>query len=181
MRVGRYRWVEMKLFEALGGWVTSVPELEVKLRLATHAHHHAFHAELWHKRLPELRGTDPDRLTAPAPGMDAFMAAMTEPEGAGQTIEKLVGAYRVLVPHAIAAYTYHLENTSEVADASTVRVLKLVLRDELEDWRDGEVAIQRLLGDDEEIERAAARQVRLEKLMLAAGGIAGPRTDGAVV
>ena len=56
----------MKLFEALGGWVATVPELDVKMRLGTHCYHHAWHAELWHKRLPELREMNPDRLTLPA-------------------------------------------------------------------------------------------------------------------
>ena len=56
----------MRLFEALGGWVATVPELDVKMRLGTHCYHHAWHAELWHKRLPELREMNPDRLTVPA-------------------------------------------------------------------------------------------------------------------
>ncbi len=30
-RVGNYKWIEMRLFEALGGWVATVPELDVKL------------------------------------------------------------------------------------------------------------------------------------------------------
>ena len=65
-RVGNYKWIEMRLFEVLGGWVATVPELDVKLRLGTHCYHHAWHAELWHKRLPELREMNPDRLTAAA-------------------------------------------------------------------------------------------------------------------
>src|SRR5439155_1274578 len=54
-RVGHYAWIEMRLFEALGGWVATVPELDVKTTLGRHCYHHAWHAELWHKRLPELR------------------------------------------------------------------------------------------------------------------------------
>ena len=30
-RVGNYKWVEMRLFEVLGGWVATVPELDVTL------------------------------------------------------------------------------------------------------------------------------------------------------
>src|SRR5690242_743083 len=98
-RVGGYKWIEMKLFEALGGWVATVPELDVKMRLGTPCYHPAWHAELWHKRLPELREMNPDRLTKPAtPEIEAFMEAMTEPEAADLTIEKLVGVYRVLIP-----------------------------------------------------------------------------------
>ena len=35
-RVGHYKWIEMRLFEVLGGWVATVPELDVKMHLGTH-------------------------------------------------------------------------------------------------------------------------------------------------
>ena len=177
-RVGHYKWTEMKLFEALGGWIATVPELDVKMRLGTHCYHHAWHADLWNKRLPELREMNTERLTLPADGMEAFMAAMTEPEDQDQTIEKLVGVYRVLIPHLISAYTFHLNNTSTITDAPTIRSLRFAIQDEFEDWRDGEMLIQSLLETDDEVERAAAHQVRLEKLLLAAGGVAGPGSIG---
>src|SRR3954463_15954787 len=176
---GNYKWIEMRLFEGPGGWVATVPELDVKMRLGTYCYHHAWHAELWHKRLPELREMNQDRLTEPPNDeLVAFVDAMTEPEAADKTIEKLVGVYRVLIPHKIAAYTYHLNNTSTITDAPTIRSLKFALQDEFEDWRDGEMLIQSLIDSDSEVDRAAAHQARLEKLMLAAGGIAGPGTIG---
>src|SRR5438067_8931036 len=173
-RVGNYKWTEMRLFEALGGWVATVPELDVKMRLGTHCYKHAWHADLWNKRLPELREMNTDRLTVP-PNDEfvAFMDAVTAPEGPGETIEKLVGVYRVLIPHKIAAYTYHLNNTSTITDAPTIRSLKLILNDEFEDWRDGEMIIQSLLETDAEVDRANAHAARLEKLMLKAGGVTG--------
>jgi hypothetical protein len=178
-RVGNYRWVEMRLFETLGGWVATVPELDVKIRLGTHCYHHAWHSELWHQRLPELREMDPERLTAPAnEGVAAFMAAVAEPEAAGATIEKLVGVYRVLIPHKVAAYTFHLNHTSGITDGPTIRALRFILADEAEDWRDGEMLIQSLLGTSEEVERASRHQARLESLLVAAGGIAGPGSLG---
>jgi hypothetical protein len=178
-RVGNYRWVEMKLFEALGGWVATVPELDVKLRLGTHTYHHAWHAELWTKRLPELRQMNPDKLTEPPnDALVEFMAAMTEPEAAEATIEKLVGVYRVLIPHKIAAYTYHRNGTSQITDAPTIRSIDFILQDEHADWRDGEMLLQSLISTDEEVERAAAHQARLEKLIVRAGGITGPGTLG---
>ncbi|MEN3271429.1 MAG: hypothetical protein V7636_190, partial [Actinomycetota bacterium] len=127
----------------------------------------------------ELREMNTERLTEPAnEHIVAFVDALTEPEGPDQTIEKLVGVYRVLIPHKIAAYTYHLNNTSTITDAPTIRTLKLALQDEFDDWRDGEMIIQSLIETDEEVERAAAHQVRLEKLLLAVGGIAGPGSIG---
>jgi hypothetical protein len=178
-RVGNYKWVEMRLFEALGGWVATVPELDVKMRLGTHCYKHAWHADLWNKRLPELREMNTERLTVPANDeFVAFMDAITEPEGPDQTLEKLVGVYRVLIPHKIAAYTYHLNNTSTITDAPTMRSLKFALNDEFEDWRDGEMLIQSLLDTPEKVRRAAKRQEELEQLVLASGGIAGPGSLG---
>lgn len=178
-RVGHYKWIEMRLFEALGGWVATVPELDVKMRLGTHCYHHAWHAELWHKRLPELREMNPERLTVPPNAeMEAFVAALTEPEAPEQTIEKLVGVYRVLLPHKIAAYTFHLNATSPITDAPTIRSLRFILQDEIEDWRDGEMLIQSLLETPEEVDRAATHQARLEALLVAAGGVAGPGSIG---
>ena len=178
-RVGHYKWIEMKTFEVMGGWIATVPELDVKMRLGAHCYHHAWHAELWHKRLPELREMNQDRLTEPPNDeLVAFVDAMTEPEAPETTIEKLVGVYRVLIPAKIAAYTYHRNNTSTITDAPTIRSLEFALADEFEDWRDGEMILQSLIETPEEIERAAAHQVKLQKLMLAAGGITGPGSIG---
>ena len=174
-RAGHYKWIEMRLFEALGGWVATIPELDVKMKVGTHCYHHAWHSELWHKRLPELREMNPDRLTLP-PNDEyvAFMNAVTEPEAPEQTIEKLVGVYRVLLPHKIAVYTFHMNATSRITDAPTIRSLSFILQDEMEDWRNGEMILQTLLTSDEAIDRAAARQAALEKLLAASGGMAGP-------
>jgi hypothetical protein len=178
-RIGHYKWTEMKLFEALGGWVATVPELDVKLRLGTHCYQHAWHAELWHKRLPELREMNPDRLTVPAnPAMERFVELLTEPEAPEQTIEKLVGVYRVLIPRFIAAYTFHLNNTSAITDAPTIRSLKFVLQDEFDCWRDGELMLQSLIETPGEVRRATDRYAALDEVMVEAGGIAGPGTIG---
>ena len=178
-RVGNYKWIEMRLFEALGGWVATVPELDVKLRLGTHCYKHAWHAELWHKRLPELREMNQERLTLPGnDDVAAFMDAVTEPTAAGSTIEKLVGVYRVLIPHKIAAYTYHLNNTSSITDAPTMRSLRFALADEFDDWRDGEMMIQSMLTTSEEVHRAARHQAELETMLVKAGGICGLGTIG---
>jgi hypothetical protein len=178
-RVGNYKWAEMRLFEVLGGWVATVPELDVKLVLGRHTYHHAWHAELWDKRLPELREMNPARLTQPAnDAFVTFMDAVREPEAPEHTIEKLVGVYRVLIPRFIAAYTYHLNGTSKITDAPTIRSLTFILQDEFEDWRDGEMLIQSLLDTPEKVQRAMRRQEELELLALASGGIAGPGSLG---
>ena len=178
-RVGIYKWLEMRLFETLGGWVATVPELDVKLVLGRHCYHHAWHAELWTKRLPELREMNVERMTQPAnPELEKFMDAVREPEGPQLTIEKLVGVYRVLLPRKIAAYRFHMHGTSQITDAPTIRSLNFALQDEIEDYCEGEMLIQSLLDSAENVDRAIARQRELETLMVAAGGIAGPDSIG---
>lgn len=174
-RVGHYKWIEMRLFEALGGWVATVPELDIKMKLGTHCYHHAWHADLWHRRLPELREMNPNRLTQPPNDeMVAFAEALTRPEGIDQTLEKLVGVYRVLIPHKIAVYTHHLRNTSAITDAPTMRSLRFVLADEMADWREGEMLIRSLIDGPEDHQRAARRAAEMEELLISSGGIAGP-------
>jgi hypothetical protein len=94
------------------------------------------------------------------------------------TLEKLVGVYRVYIPRFVAAYTYHLNNTSQITDAPTIRSLNFVLQDEMTDWREGEMMIQSLIDSPADAMRAAAHQQRLETLMVAAGGITGPGSIG---
>jgi hypothetical protein len=122
---------------------------------------------------------NPERLTLPPNDeLVAFVDALTEPEGPDLTIEKLVGAYRVLIPAKIAAYTYHLNNTSTITDAPTIRSLKFALADEFEDWRDGEMMLQSLILTEDQLQRAIDHQAKLQRLLLAAGGIAGPGSIG---
>ncbi|HLG00948.1 MAG TPA: hypothetical protein VI916_10780 [Acidimicrobiia bacterium] len=178
-RVGNYRWIEMRLFEVLGGWVATVPELDIKTMLGRHTYQHAWHSELWTKRLPELREMVPEKLTvAPNEAMERFVKELTEPEAPELTIEKMVGVYRVLIPHKIAAYTYHRNGTSRITDGPTIRSLTFALQDEYEDWIEGEMMLQSLIEGPEEVERAARRQVLLESLLVEAGGIAGPGSIG---
>jgi hypothetical protein len=196
-RLGAYRWVELRLFELMGGWVTTTPELEVKLALATQCSHHAWHAELWLARLPVTAELTVEGLTVPATAAVADLLAAVAGDGSpgvssgggtpgvssgggtpGLTVERLVGVYRVLVPRLIAAYSFHLDHASLVADAPVIRALKFALSDELEDWRAGEALLQALIGSEEAARRAASRQADLEVLAVRAGGIAGPGSIG---
>jgi hypothetical protein len=180
-RVGHYAWVEMRLFEALGGWVATVPELDVKTMLGRHCYHHAWHAELWVKRLPELREMRPERLIkAPNTDLEAFVAALTEPEAPDLTIEKLVGVYRVLLPRKIAAYTYFLTALGADAADADERWYGLILKDLHDGIRDGELLLQTLLqqGGDAAVQRAADHRAKLETLILEAGGIVGADSLG---
>ena len=178
-RVGHYRWFEMSLFEVLGGWVGRSPELEVKHRFGVHCYHHAFHAELWYRRLPELRSMDPERLSvAPNEEMASvvdLLGSMAVPE---LTIERMVAFYRVILPHLISTYTFHRSFAATVTDGPTIRALDLCLADDLKEWQEGEMLLQHALRSTEALERAAAQQVQLAELLVEAGGVCGPGSAG---
>jgi hypothetical protein len=73
----------------------------------------------------------------------------------------------------IGVYTYHLNGTSTITDAPTIRSLRFALQDDFEDWRDGEMLLQSLIDTPEKAERAARRQQELETLYIRSGGVAG--------
>ncbi|HZQ58603.1 MAG TPA: hypothetical protein VFA84_11225 [Acidimicrobiales bacterium] len=162
-RLGSCRWVELRLYEAMGGWVPSVPELDLRVAVGSACRAHAWHAELW--------------SSAPAEpfddGVAALMAAVAEARG---TLERLVGAYRVVVPRLVAAYTAHANHTSAASDGPVARALGLALADEVAAWRDGELLVQSLVTDADVARRAAEHQARLEALIAPSGGLAGVQT-----
>lgn len=177
-RVRRYLWIESRLFEVLGGWVQAVPEVEVKVLLATHARRHATHADLWRQMLPDRRGHEPDRFgDPPSPALRAFVDALAAPSAPDATVEKLVGVYRVALPQLIEAHTRHLAHTNMVSDRPTVRALELVLDDHVGQGRDGESLLRALAGSQAATERADRHRELLARLLLEAGGIGGDGTE----
>lgn len=175
-RLGHLRWVEGRLFEVLGGWVSSTPEVDVKLRLATSSRQHGWHTELWADRLPELAHLSAEQVTVPA-GPEVGRA-LDLVAGASTTLERLVGVYRVVVPRLLAALAAQDAVASTVADATALRVLRLVVDDLTDDWRFGEAAIESLLRTEDDVARAADHQRAVESLLVAGGGICGPGTLG---
>jgi hypothetical protein len=164
-RIGGHAWVELRLFEIVGGWVTSVPELEAKATLAAQSHHHAWHAELWHGLLPAVPHLPAADLVAPpSERTAALLAALADP-GESTTLDRLVGLYRVTVPTVVAAYEDHLARATPVTDGPTIRALHLVLADEDADRQAGEDLLAALIAGPTDHERAAARESHLRALL----------------
>lgn len=165
---GRHRWSELALFAALGGWVASVGQVEVKLLLDRHSQQAAWRAQQWWDRLPVLAEVDRDALCA-APSEQASkiqerLVSLADP------VARLAGAYRVAFPRLWAAYECHRFEAGRVADGSTLRTLGIVAADLAADWREGEVALQGLLhGDPRGVATAAATVAELEREILAEG------------
>jgi len=188
--VGSYQWLERRLFEVLGSWVASEPVPEAQVLFDVYSQQHAWHAELFAERLPVLDSVDPDTLVLP-PSVEvdrmlgvlagvvpdphhASAGTLIGPGGgsgmaSGGTLPRLVGISRVVLPRLVTGYTLHLRRVSPVADAPMTRCLRLVLRDETEQWQALEALTQALLRRPHDVVVVTGHQQRLEEMIAETG------------
>lgn len=170
--VGAYRWIEQRLFELAGSWVQLTADPETRLHLDLVSGEHGWHAELWEERLPVLDRLDPASLTRPlGPALGPLFAEvhrLDHADRAGQTgtVLRLAILYRVLVPRLLATYERHLRRSVPVSDGPTIRVLRMVVRDELESWQAGETLLERATCTPDDVTLAADTQARLETIVV---------------
>ena len=174
-RVRRYRYTEERLTRVMAGWIALTPELPAKLLLGRHVWDCAQHADLWGRRLPELRA--PAQVSEPpSEAFVAFMDRLESPEAWGQTVERLTGVYRVLKPHLAAVYAAHLDRVNPVYEPPTRRILERCLADERRHVTDGEAVLDALAGSPEARARIAAWERELRGRLDACGGVTGSST-----
>ena len=177
--VGGYRWFEHSLFELTGRWAATADAPAAQVHLDEVSLQHAWHADLWADRVPVLDRVDPEELVRPlVPAGGALVGAMAEltaPDSppALLDVRRLAALYRVAVPRILVTYDQHLRRAVPVSDGPVIRALRLVIRDEVESWREGESLLQSLLTGSEEVAAAGETQARLEALVVAPGGLAG--------
>jgi 1,2-phenylacetyl-CoA epoxidase catalytic subunit len=171
-RVRHYRYAEERMMRVLAGWIALTPELPAKLLLGRHVWDCAQHADLWGKRLPELRA--PAQVSEPpSAAFVAFMDTLERRHGWDETLERLTGVYRVLKPHLAETYARHLERTNPVYEPPTRRILERCLAEERQHIRDGERTLAVLASPAGVAGRVAAWEVELSRLVTAAGGVTG--------
>jgi hypothetical protein len=167
-----YRYACERMTRIMAGWIALTPELSAKLLLGRHVWDNAQHADAWGRRLPELRA-HAQESKPPNDAFVAFMDAIEEPEGPGQTAERLAGIYRVLKPHLLAVYAEHSGTANPVYEPPTCRILESCIEDERRHLAAGETIIRHLAASPETQSRVAAWQSRLESLLAAAQGVTG--------
>lgn len=167
-RLGRLRWVELRLFEVLGGWVASTPEPAVQAMLAAQSYHHAWHGRLWGERFPSGYGHDLEAATAPA---SAALARWVDDVAAlDRTADRLCGLYRVVLPRLIVDYRTWRDEANPVSDGPLLRWLGFVLADDVDDWQVGTVALADLLVTTDDAHSSGVLLGQLEAAFVAAGG-----------
>jgi hypothetical protein len=176
-RVRHYRYIEERMMRILGGWIALTPELPAKLLFGRHVWDCARHADAWGRRLPELRATAQQSEPANA-DVVRFMDLLEVREQRQDTLERLVGIYRVLKPHLASVYEAHLERANPVYEPPTRRVLEFCLDEERRHMAAGQRVLEALSGDTGRRERAVSWERRLLAALGEAGGVTG---DAAVV
>jgi len=178
-RLRHYAYVEHQMMRCEGGWPATVADIKVKLGLHTHAYQDALHVDALCRRLPELRvrggsGPYPNRTVFAAdPPNEAFVKFIEALQDQEDTLLRIAGLYRVLKPHVIANYRYHMAATDQISDAPTVRLLRFTLLDEEEQFWWGQGTFEELASDPARRREALEWQTDLEYLLAAAGGVVG--------
>jgi len=173
--IRHYRYVEERMMRILGGWIALTPEVPVKLLFGRHVWDCAQHADLWGRRLPELRSAA--QQSEPANDrVVAFMDLVESRETPGATPERVISVYRVLKPHLAAVYARHLADANGIYEPPTRRILQRCLDEERRHVAAGALIIGRLGADPEWRRRADAWEERLLAALGAAGGITGAAT-----
>jgi hypothetical protein len=173
-RVRTFATVEERAAQLLESFAGSIDSDHGSATLVRHARHHAFHAELLRERVADASGNKGDAAE------DAAVGAFLDALAADEAVAFLTGVYRVLLPRAIAAYTYFVRALGSDASDADQRWYDMILKDSFDSVRDGELLLQSLLleGGEAAVQASADRKAQLENLILQAGGLVGPDSLG---
>ena len=177
----------------LGEWVGDMPIAGVQVHLDAQSMRHAWHAELFADRLPVRAGVDPDALDPPVGGRPPRCSPPwtgSAPPGRGSGLDVASRRPRTSsgppgpCPGWPASTGWCCPGWSPPTPATSgwsprwptarcARALRLVLRDEVEDWLAGERLVQRLVSRPHDVAAVYEFQEHLEAVAVAAGAHSG--------
>ena len=161
----------------MGGWIALTPELSAKLLLGRHVWDCAQHADLWGRRLPELRA--PAHVSEPPSALFVrFMDVLESSDEPHQSVERLLAIYRVLKPHLLAAYEIHMARSNPIYEPPTRRILQRCMDEERRHIAAGRTVLTHLIRARTDTEKANRWQSRLQALLVQSGGLAGAGVGG---
>jgi hypothetical protein len=176
LRVRNFRYAEEWLMMMLGGWIATIPELPVKTGLGKIIWETAKIADELGKRLPELRCGKRSAEAASKSSNPAFVEFIEEvsgPETPDLTIEKIAGAFDVLLPHQIEVYEQTMRETDQICDAPTIELLDDAVRRKRQHVAWATEVLDRLCDTDQKRERRSARASEVNTKLEASGGVTG--------
>lgn len=163
-RLAHHAWLERRLFEVVGAWVGEPSDGEAAGVLGAISQHHGWRADQLQPLLPVLHDLDRAELE-PNPTWVALIDDAAAPDA---LLARLLGLAHVVLPEVLAGYERDLSGLGPVADAPVVRVLTIVRDDLRRDWWAATSLLRSLPRTEEDLERATAHQVGLERRLLLA-------------
>lgn len=172
-RLANYRYAEIEIMEMIGGWSVSVIEMPVKINFGYQMWEQAQTTDSIGKRMVELQ-MNLKKTHAPN---DDFVRLCEEIWNATDTLHRLVAVYRVMKPHLLTHYIYHLEATDALADNPTQRILKPIIERTKAQIEWGQGMIENLADSPTERRAALEWQTHLEEVLVRVGGVTGRGAD----
>src|SRR4051812_48745390 len=175
-RLMRFFYFERRLMQALGAWTLSIPEFEVKLETGRHIFYHADAARAFRERLHEQEWRLAEIDNHRDADIDRFIEEILS---ANNAAELLVGMHQVAGQALAIAYRHHIDDTDQITDAPTIRLLRRILSDyePMLAWADAAIAAYIEGGVDEA--SLTGWRWHLQRLLTHIGGVTGadPRSE----
>ena len=169
-RLLRFFYFERRLAQALGAWTLTIPDFEVKIETGRHIFWHGDAAKTLRERLHEQETRIEEIDAYRDAGIDRFI---DEALSAADTPELLVGIHQVAGRALATAYRHHMDDTDQVTDAPTIRILQRILLDyePMLAWADE--AIESYIDGGVEQPRLTQWRWHLTRLLSSIGGVTG--------
>ena len=140
-RIATFRFVEVRLMEAVAAWIPTCPEMEVKVLLGRHVWDFAQHADALGKRTFELR----ERLHHSLPAADGYLRFLDAVHALDGTAERIASLYDVVLPGLARRYEAYLAEADPILDAPSFVIVDRILADTRRQRGEAE-ALRRELG-----------------------------------
>lgn len=167
----RYRFIHESLMRAGAGKMPAHQDWDLKLGQSKHIYEDAEAADLWRKRIPQLRTSSALLNKDPDPALSLVMDELIH---AHNDLEYVIGVYDVLKPALLAVYKKHIAATQQIVDQPTIRILKWIIGDLEEQLVWGNEMLHALKGVKEyPADQADEFKQKLTAFLEAAGGVDG--------
>ena len=124
-RLNKHAYVLSHCTLLMGSWVANIAEVEVKVMLGNHLHKDASAVHCLRNRIVAL-GCEVEKTPEGHRTWHPLLSALTD---ATNTLVRLYGMYNVLKRKLIYELRQHMDQTHEIWDEPTVRILKQIVVD----------------------------------------------------
>lgn len=168
-RLKRLHWSLRRLHGIFMGRLVAMPVYELKMAFSLHAHYCAEHADVFAKRVREMREPPYGLENSPEPMLDVFF---DEVLCAPDTASLVLGLYGTAMSAVLRAAEAFLADTNQLFDHPTFRVLRFALLELGEMASYGKEAMKALV-TEEDRDRLKTWSDLLETTLASAGGLDG--------